>query len=275
MQLDPVVDPVVDTWLCTLAVNGRRPATLTSYEYATRRLLEFHGRQLATVGRAEALAFVTHLRERHRPGGVASIVRSLRAFYSWCIAEGLATANPFARLQVKVPKSLHATPAEADIDAVLRHAVRHRRDFALLAVLADTGCRKGEIAALTPTDISLASGVVRFPVSKTEPRTVPLSDRAHRALESHLRALGSSRLGLWASSDPYSLVAAVVRRHSEGQLTPHAFRRAFAVRWLAGGGSELGLMRVAGWSNREMISLYTAARADELAHAEMRRLQGG
>ena len=53
---------------------------------------------------------------------------------------------------------------------------------------------------------------------------------------------------------------------------PHAFRRAFAVRWLSNGGSELGLMRTAGWSSREMIAVYTAANADQLAQDEMRRL---
>jgi integrase len=72
------------------------------------------------------------------------------------------------------------------------------------------------------------------------------------------------------SSDPYSLTRQAVEKHSG--FTCHALRRAFAVRWLAGGGSESGLMRIAGWSSSEMIRTYVRARADELAQDEMRRL---
>lgn len=149
MRLDPVVDPAVDTWLCVLAVNDRRPATLTSYEYATRLLAAFHSGSLLTVGKTKAVAFVGDLRQRHRPGGVASIVRSLRAFYGWCLAEELVVVNPFARLAVSLPKTIRDTPTDEQIDSVLCHAVRNRRDFALLAVPTDTGCQCREPAHLS------------------------------------------------------------------------------------------------------------------------------
>ena len=72
--------------------------------------------------------------------------------------------------------------------------------------------------------------------------------------------------------DPYQLVRQVVRRHSKGTLTPHSLRRAFAVRWLARGGSETGLMRVAGWSSLVMVQTYVRAQSDVLAADEMRKL---
>jgi integrase/recombinase XerC len=158
---------------------------------------------------------------------------------------------------------------------MLRKAVTHRRNHAMLAVLIDTGCRRGEIAALRPGDVDLASGTIQFPVSKTRPRVVPLSDRAHLALTTHLRQRSRDRHpSLRCSTDPASLVRAVVRRYSEGTLTPHSLRRAFAVRWLANGGTEVGLMRIAGWSSKDMIAVYSAASAQELAQDEMRRLLG-
>ena len=70
------------------------------------------------------------------------------------------------------------------------------------------------------------------------------------------------------------MVNAVVLRHSGGALRCHALRRLFAVRWLERGGSEVGLMRVAGWSSLTMVKKYTAASADRLASEEMRRLIG-
>ena len=64
----------------------------------------------------------------------------------------------------------------------------------------------------------------------------------------------------------------MVERASGNTLSPHDFRRAFAVEWLSKGGSELGLQRIAGWSSNAMIRVYTTARADDLAISEHQRL---
>ena len=49
-------------------------------------------------------------------------------------------------------------------------------------------------------------------------------------------------------------------------------RHTAATRWLPAGGSEGGLMAVAGWSTRDMIDRYTAATASERAATEARGL---
>jgi integrase len=274
MSSDSEIDADAEMWLCYLGMSGRRPATLQSYRACAEHFGVFLAAPLVSATRADALRYVQDLTNTYKPGGVGIRVRSLRAFYGWCCAEGVLDTNPFARLNVTIPKQLKATPTAAEIDAMLRRAAKRRRDLALLTLLADTGCRKGEIAAVERHHIDLRSGVVHFPVSKTEPRTVVLTDRAHRALGMHLRHPKRGMNGLWDSRDPYSLVTAVVRRCSDDKYSPHALRRAFAVRWLASGGSELGLMRAAGWSSRDMIAVYTAANAHQLAQDEMRRLFG-
>ena len=48
-----------------------------------------------------------------------------------------------------------------------------------------------------------------------------------------------------------------------------------AHRWLAKGGSEAGLMAIAGWSRTDMLIRYTRARASERAADESRRLDLG
>ena len=67
----------------------------------------------------------------------------------------------------------------------------------------ETGCRKGEIAALTFADLNLADGTVRFPVSKSMVRTVPLTDRAVVALTHWGRQRGTGGGSLWSVGDPY------------------------------------------------------------------------
>ncbi|MGY2875871.1 integrase [Marmoricola sp. URHA0025 HA25] len=49
---------------------------------------------------------------------------------------------------------------------------------------------------------------------------------------------------------------------------PHRLRHTAAHRWLAAGGSESGLMAIAGWTRTDMLIRYTRARASERAAAE-------
>ncbi len=256
---------------------GRRPATIESYEYALRQLKEWRQTDddLATVTRIEARAFVRYLTERYAASGVESRLKRYRAFYRWCVAEDICEANPFEGLSVRVPDEPKLTATDEQVASMLERAKRSRRprrDVALLTVLADTGCRKGELAALGVEHVDLNSGTITFPTSKSRPRTVPLSDRAVRALGRYLRQRGTRSGPLWCVEDQYSLVKCVVKRHSRGELTPHALRRRFAVTWLLQGGSETSLMRIAGWSSRDMIALYSKASADVIAAEEFRRL---
>ena len=52
-------------------------------------------------------------------------------------------------------------------------------------------------------------------------------------------------------------------------------RHTAADRWLTAGGSEGGLMAVAGWSRPDMLLRYTRARAEQRAADEARRLNLG
>lgn len=56
---------------------------------------------------------------------------------------------------------------------------------------------------------------------------------------------------------------------------PHRLRHTAAHRWLAAGGSESGLMAIAGWTRTDMLVRYTRAGASERAAAEARRFDLG
>ena len=58
-----------------------------------------------------------------------------------------------------------------------------------------------------------------------------------------------------------------------GKIHPHQFRHTFAHTWLAQGGNEGDLVRLTGWSGRDMLARYAASTADECAREAHRKAQ--
>ena len=61
---------------------------------------------------------------------------------------------------------------------------------------------------------------------------------------------------------------------AQANVSAHAFRRGFAIRWLREGGSETYLRQAAGWRDTRMVGRYVNALAEAEALLEHERIFG-
>jgi site-specific recombinase XerD len=158
------------------------------------------------------------------------------------------------------------------------------RDDALLAFFLSTGCREGEVEGLRVGDVDLKEGLAIVVGKGDRRRCVVLDAECRRAIDryrrvrithpkSHIEALWLGGRGALGQTGIFQAMRKRGERAGIDRLATHDFRRTFAVRWMADGGTETGLMRIAGWSDTAMIRRYTQAVATNLAIDEARRIQ--
>jgi len=284
---------LLDSWRTHLEAERKAPGTVRLYTTGVRLYLAWS----ETVGpdqrldRAGVAAFIAHQLEA---GAAAATARTrhlaLRRFAAWLVDEGELAADPLAglkppKLDDKVIPSLSAAQLRALVAACQGPGMRDRRDEALVRLLAETGLRAGEAVALTVGDVNVRGGVVVVRRGKGgKGRVVPFGPQTARALDRYLRARRSHRLAatpaLWLGDRgrafAYDALHATLGYRAElaglKGFHPHVLRHTAASRWLAAGGSEGGLMAVAGWQRRDMLDRYVAATRAELAADEARGL---
>jgi site-specific recombinase XerD len=284
---------LLPSWELSLRAERKSPQTIKSYGDAVRAFLRWcdeHGHPPA-LDRELMKGFVADLLDAGaEPSTARSRQLGVRRFSAWLVDEGEIDDDPLLglrapKLDTKVTDSLTDTELKRLIKACAGKEFRDRRDEAIVRLMAETGMRAGEVTGLTVADIDLNRGLATVRRGKGfKGRLAPFGDQTARAIDRYLRARRTHRLAetpaLWLgdrgkSLEYYGLHSALKYRAQLAGLTgfhPHLLRHTAASRWLAAGGSEGGLMAVAGWSTRDMIDRYTRATASERAAAEARNL---
>lgn len=285
----------IPSWKLALQNDNKSPGTIGTYLYAVTICLEWCEQSGATtVDRDTVRAWVADMLDSGAAAATARIrQQAVKSYARWLHAEGEIDTNPLEGL---APPKLHAKVTEALSDEQVAAMIRacqgktlaDRRDEALIRFMAETGTRATETVQLGTGDVDLVARTAIVRKGKGGAgRVVPFSTNCAAAIDRYLRmrrrlavaADGPLWIGAGGKSFGYYGLRKTLQQRAEiagvGRFYLHLMRHTAATRWLREGGSEGGLMAVAGWKDRSMLDRYTRASASERAVSEAHRLDLG
>ena len=271
---------MVSAFLSTRRLRNLSPNTITFYSQHLKKYLEFMESQYPDVSLEKIdhnilRRYVSELSENHSAGGVNHHIKVLKILFKFMVEEGVIIENPSKKIsRINTDKTAIATFSNSQIMAMLE-VTKHQMDFpgirnyALITLLYDTGCRISELLGLEIDDVQLEEKILTVKGKGGKARVVPFGDRSLVSLVKYLnkrnKLFGKDGV-LFLSKFGDALTLRMTNKTIERigrkakvenvRLSAHIFRHAFAKNWLMNGGDIFSLQKILGHRTLEIVRNY-------------------
>lgn len=261
----------LDTFLIDQKARMNSEKTIKDYAEKIDMWIGFAGNvQLEKVNTDDMRDYIASLRERDLAREtIRSYITALKVAWAfWADEYGI----PDAMYRIKKPKKQKQSPKSITTEDFIQlfevakgHMPIDWRNRAMLALLADTGLRRGELIGLD-TDIDIIHRKARVS-GKTGTRTIYWTFYTNKLLYMWLAirpkcktdALfisfteGREHKRLTGSGVRQVLDRLKAKAGIKGRVNPHSFRHKFAQEYIKGGGDAITLAHLGGWTDLRMI----------------------
>lgn len=262
----------MDNFLFWKRAQGISDVTLKGY---SNHISHFYNRFEEIWGNADETkrAIMTHMADDIKPATYNLRLIYLRAFFDWCLGEGLMDVNPLNSFKKRKaePRIVHIS---TDIMKGLltlpdQKSYAGLRDYALILCTLDCGVRPSESFQLIEINFDLPYLSVAIPANvakNRKSRTLPISPHTADIVKKLIRV----RPDDWGENVPVfcNNEGGALTRHTWNdrmelyskqlgfKIRPYDLRHFFAISYLRNGGSAFTLQRMMGHENMDMTKRY-------------------
>jgi integrase/recombinase XerC len=276
VQAEGLLSTPIVAFLASLAARHYSPATVDTYTFDLRHLLE-------RVGEVEPASLTSHdirraLAVLHskglKPKTLARTLSAWRSFFNYLARQNAVQANPC--LGLRPPKSEKKLPNAPSVDAMAHlleaeaNDVWAVRDQAMFELMYSAGLRRAELIGLDIGGLDLAAGEVTVTGKGSRMRVVPVGSKAVAAVRNWLamRAnvargdteamfVGARGARISATVLALALKQLALRQGITAHMHPHALRHAFASHVLQSSGDLRAVQEMLGHASLSTTQIYT------------------
>ena len=271
---------MISAFLSTRRLRNLSPNTIIFYSQHLNKFLDFMESHYPDVSLEQIdhnilRAYIAGLKENHSAGGVNHHIKVLKILFKFMVEEGVIIENPSKKIsRIKTNLTAIATLSNSQIIAMLE-VTKHQMDFpgirnyVLITLLFDTGCRISELLELKVDYIQLDEKILTVKGKGGKGRVVPFGDRSLIGLVKYLNRRTTlfgkgGVLFLTKFGEPLTrrMTNKIIERIGEKakvenvRLSAHTFRHTFAKNWLMNGGDIFSLQKIFGHRTLDMVRNY-------------------
>lgn len=257
--LDKKAEGISDKTLESYSSHFRSIGKILDTETPIEELTEKQLKQMVADMRETSLA----------PNSIASYVRTLKSFLSWC------NANDKTQVNIKLyhaPETVKETYTDKELKLLLKKpsmrscGFTEYRNWVIINLLLNSGCRAATVRSFLIKDVNLDNQTITYRHTKNgKVQIVPLCSSMVSILREYLRirngkaneVLFPNDFGKPMTENALRLAISKYNTTRGVQKTSiHLFRHTFAQRYLQNGGNSLYLQKILGHSTLAMTKHY-------------------
>lgn len=275
MQADTkqTIEEAHEQYLKDCQARGLSEGTIRSYDNHFRCIKQFLNTEMPfeKLTRKDTEDMTAKMREHGLARNtVASYIRAIKCFLTWANQQGLTTVTVPA---YKQEETIKETYTDEELERLLKKPnlknceFREYRDWVIINLLVNSGCRAGSIRNIQNRDVDLANSIIYLRHTKNSKVLVlPLCSVMVGVLREYMsKRKGGAEDYLFCTEygdqlTEAGLRTAIVRynrRRGVEKTSIHLFRHTFARKYLVDcGGNAFTLQKLLGHSTLEMTKHY-------------------